>query len=245
MTSQAEGVVEALRAAIMEGRLRPGDRLVEATLVNQLDVSRNTLREAFRVLAHDQLVEHRPNRGVVVRLLTVREATDVYRTRRMMECGALRDAAVAHSLVRAAEPARAELSETRWQHKVTLVRTAVDDAYVARTAGDWFAVGSANGRFHLALAGLADNAVVDRCLRTLLSEMRLLFVVAGDAQDVHDPYVDDNAHVCALVEAGEIARASIALESYLLRAERSLVAAYAAVIESSRGRRRADFAPDC
>lgn len=235
MTSQAEGVVEALRGAIMEGRLRPGDRLVEATLVDQLDVSRNTLREAFRVLAHDQLVEHRPNRGVVVRLLTVREATDVYRTRRLIECGALRDVVAVRSVVRVSEPRLSELRETRWEQQLALVRTAVEDAYAARTAGDWFAVGSANGRFHLALAGLADNAVVDRCLQTLLSEMRLLFVVAGDAQDVHDPYVDDNAHVCALVEAGEIARASIALEDYLLRAERHLVGSYAAVVQSGGG----------
>jgi hypothetical protein len=55
----------------------------------------------------------------------------------------------------------------------------------------------------------------------------LLFLVVAAAQDVHEQYLDDNLHVAGLVEAGELVRASIALEDYLLRAEEHLVGRYA------------------
>ena len=60
-----------------------------------------------------------------------------------------------------------------------------------------------------------------------LTEMRLLFLVADEARDVHERYLQDNVHVTSLVEAGELVRASIVLEEYLLRAEQHLVGRYA------------------
>ncbi len=221
-----DGVVEHLRAAILDGRVRPGDRLAESRLVAGLGVSRNTLREAFRVLAHERLVEHVPNRGVFVRRLSVAEAREVYRTRRILELGALRESAV-----RLAEGARPSESGTdvarEWADGVAAVRDAVRDGLRARDERDWAAVGSANGRFHLALAALAGNETLDRLLRALLTEMRLLFVVVAPAREVHADYLEDNVRIAGLVEAGELARAGTVLEDYLLRAERRLVGWYA------------------
>lgn len=224
----ADAVVDTLRATIFDGRLRPGDRLDETTLVARLDISRNTLREGFRVLAHEHLVEHLPNRGVFVRRLTVKEARDVYRTRRLLECGALRESGQRLAAVPSLCPAERGAFENEWEVSISAIRSAVDAGVRARADVDWEAVGTANGRFHLALAALAGNDVIDRTLRSLLTEIRLLFLVVAAAQDVHERYLDDNLHVAALVEAGELVRASIALEDYLLRAERHLVGRYAA-----------------
>jgi DNA-binding GntR family transcriptional regulator len=223
-----EAVVDTLRATIFDGRLRPGDRLDETTLVAELDISRNTLREGFRVLAHEHLVEHLPNRGVFVRRLTVKEAGDVYRTRRLLECGALRESAQRLAVAPHLAPAGREAFERQWESSMSAIRAAVDAGVRAKAAGDWEALGTANGRFHLALASLADNDVIDRTLRSLLAEIRLLFLVVAAAQDVHERYLDDNLHVAGLVEARELVRASIALEDYLLRAEQHLVGRYAA-----------------
>lgn len=223
-----EAVVDTLRSTILDGRLRPGQRLDETTLVARLDISRNTLREAFRVLAHEHVVEHRLNRGVFVRSLTVKEARDVYQTRRLLECGALREAALRFSRgVAQPEPGRTSFQQD-WQCGLSAVRAAVDAGDLARGAADWEAVGTANGQFHLALAQLADNDVINRTLRSLLTEMRLLFLVVAAPRDVHEQYLVDNAHIVGLVEAGELVRASIALEDYLLRAEQHLVGRYAA-----------------
>ena len=73
-------LAERLRDLITEGDLTPGTRLNERTLCERLGVSRTPLREAFRVLAADGLIELQPNRGAVVVELSfddVRESFDV------------------------------------------------------------------------------------------------------------------------------------------------------------------------
>src|SRR5919112_1117058 len=65
-SSTAERVAELLRHRVIEGDLPPGHRLSEEQLVDVLHVSRNTLREAFRLLTHEGLLVHRLHRGVFV-----------------------------------------------------------------------------------------------------------------------------------------------------------------------------------
>lgn len=229
----AGALVDAVRATILDGGLRPGTRLDETRLGTQFEVSRNTLREAFRVLAHEHLVEHLPNRGVFVRRLSVREARDVYETRRLLECGALREAAGRRAESRhvLADPDR---TDEDWATRALAVTEAAEVGRQAGRRGDWDAVGTANGQFHLALAGLADNDVILRTLRSLVTEMRLLFLVVAAAREVHEPYVEDNCRIAALVESDELIRAAIVLEEYLLRAEHHLVGLYAGHLVDGR-----------
>ena len=66
-SSTADRVAELLRTHIAEGHLLPGARLPEDAIGQALGVSRNTLREAFRLLTHEKLLSHALNRGVFVR----------------------------------------------------------------------------------------------------------------------------------------------------------------------------------
>ena len=61
--SLAVALAERLRDMIIEGELPAGTRLNERALCDRLGVSRTPLREAFRVLAAEHLVELQPNRG--------------------------------------------------------------------------------------------------------------------------------------------------------------------------------------
>lgn len=85
-TSTAERVADILRGRVAEGYFRPGERLAEDAIGKALGVSRNTLREAFRLLTHERLLVHELNRGVFVRILAVEDVEDIYRTRRLVEC---------------------------------------------------------------------------------------------------------------------------------------------------------------
>lgn len=69
-----EAVTSRLRDLIVEGQLPEGSRIIERELIDQLRVSRTPLREAFKVLAAEGLVEILPNRGAVVSQLGPREA---------------------------------------------------------------------------------------------------------------------------------------------------------------------------
>lgn len=82
--------VEAIRAQIMDGTLREGQRLVERELCEQLDISRNTLREAYRQLEAEGFVEMRPHKGPTVRRITDREARSLYELRQALEGLAIR-----------------------------------------------------------------------------------------------------------------------------------------------------------
>jgi DNA-binding GntR family transcriptional regulator len=68
----------ALRDAIMEGHLAPGQKLVEAELVAAMDCSRPSLREALRDLAAERLVELIPNRGAFVTKLGRKEIEQIH-----------------------------------------------------------------------------------------------------------------------------------------------------------------------
>jgi DNA-binding GntR family transcriptional regulator len=65
--------------------VRPGERLVEARIAEDLGLSRTPVREALRLLASEGLVRFEPNRGASVRSLTVAEVGDLYELRARLE----------------------------------------------------------------------------------------------------------------------------------------------------------------
>lgn len=70
--------VSQLRADIMNGNLRPGQKLIEADLCSQMGISRPSLREALRVLEAEKLIELVPNRGPSVAGLGEREIEEIH-----------------------------------------------------------------------------------------------------------------------------------------------------------------------
>jgi len=80
-----ERIADRLKSRILDGRLVPGQRLISRDLVEQLGISRGSLREAFRRLESDGLVDIVPNRGAVVRKLSATEVAQVYQIREALE----------------------------------------------------------------------------------------------------------------------------------------------------------------
>lgn len=80
-----ERLVEHLREGILYGRYAAGQRLIEADLTRVFGVSRGPLREAFRRLSAEGLIESIPNRGAVVRRLTRKETRELFEIRTALE----------------------------------------------------------------------------------------------------------------------------------------------------------------
>ena len=76
--SLADGVREALVQAVLDGQFAPGDRLIEANIARDLDVSRGPIREAFRELSELGLLVLTPHRGARVAVLAERDAHEIY-----------------------------------------------------------------------------------------------------------------------------------------------------------------------
>jgi DNA-binding GntR family transcriptional regulator len=78
-------VADRLRQSIVSGRLRPGTRLIERELIAATGVSRTVVRETLRELETEGLVAMIPNKGPIVRELTLAEAADLYSIRAVLE----------------------------------------------------------------------------------------------------------------------------------------------------------------
>lgn len=88
--TQTEWVVQALREAILSGEIRPGERLRQEEVAQQLGTSPTPVREAFRQLEVEGLVVHLPHKGVRVTELSVEDIQEVYLIRSTLESLAAR-----------------------------------------------------------------------------------------------------------------------------------------------------------
>ncbi len=212
MTEDEEGLPLAdrlarhIRTLLISGELSPGQRLSEAAFSERFDVSRNSLREAFRLLTKDGLLRHEANRGVFVTVPSMASVIDIYRVRRMLECGALRQAWQQHPAIR-------------------VMRDAVTEGQQKRDAGDWVGVGSANMIFHTAIIDLSDSARLTEFYERISAELRLCFGLLNDPEHLHSPFVDMNDAIVTLLEQGKPAEAAAQMETYLNLAERTMLKA--------------------
>jgi DNA-binding GntR family transcriptional regulator len=210
-SSTAERVAAILRDRITVGQLPPGTRLVEEAIGDALGVSRNTLREAFRLLTHERLLVHELNRGVFVRTLSEQDVVELYRVRRLIEIAALRSLGDAAGL----EGGLAKVAES------------VAEAELAAKEGRWQDVGTANLRFHRALVDLAGSTRIEEFMAQILAELRLVFHVMENPRRFHEPYIGRNRELLEALRAGDVTRAETLLGEYLDDAESQLVQAHA------------------
>ncbi|MFG2870584.1 GntR family transcriptional regulator [Streptomyces sp. NPDC048338] len=211
-TSTAERVADILRTRIAEGFFPPGTRLSEDSIGGALGVSRNTLREAFRLLTHERLLVHELNRGVFVRVLAVEDVADLYRTRRLVECAVVRG-----------------LGEPPFPLEGLV--EAVREGEKAAGATDWKGVSTANIHFHRELVALAGSARTDELMRGVLAELRLAFHTVHDPRGLHEPYLVRNREILDALRAGDLATAERLLARYLDDSRARIVEVYARAVE--------------
>src|SRR5258708_35674454 len=77
----AEFAAEQIRQAIITGKFKPGDRLIEQQLTDLINVSRHPVREALRLLSREGFVELRRNRGALVSAVDPASVVEVYNIR--------------------------------------------------------------------------------------------------------------------------------------------------------------------
>lgn len=206
--SVAQSVSEQLSDWITEGGFAPGSRVSEAAVGARLGVSRNTVREAFRLLAHDGLLVHEFNRGVFVPQVTSAAIRDVYRLRRIIE----------PQVVRSLTPPD--------RHRLGRVHDAVQAAKTAMADEDWTRVGTANMHFHRSLVALAGSERLDAMMRRLGAELRLLLAVIVDPRFLYEPFVERNEHLYEMLRGSRFGEAADRLEDYLADSEGAILAAF-------------------
>jgi DNA-binding GntR family transcriptional regulator len=148
----------ALRQAIVERELRPGQRLVERELTDMMQVSRATVREALRELEAEGLVTVIPQRGAVVASISMQEAADIYEAR-----AAIESLIVARFVERTDDGHIRRLADT-----LIPLREAIS---AGRPVGELLA---AKDQFYEVLLDGANSAVLSTLLSSLQARVSLL-----------------------------------------------------------------------
>jgi DNA-binding GntR family transcriptional regulator len=179
-----ERVVEIVRQAIFDFKLRPGERLIERELIQQLGVSRTTVRDVLARLAAEGLVTIIPQKGAIVSVLTLEEAADIYEMRASLE-----GLAVRRFVERASPDVLAELRGTLAE----IERTSVDEVDTGEAL-------AAKDRFYEVLLQGARSSRLTNILTSLQGQVRLL---RATSLSVPGRAVEAAAEIRAVIEAIE------------------------------------------
>ncbi len=193
-----EEATDRLRDLIVQGRLVAGARLNERLLTAQLGLSRTPLREAFKVLATEGLVELLPNRGAIVSQL------DPVRLAESLAVMGSLEALAGELACRNATDA--QLSEIRALHYEML-------AYHAR--GDLAGYFKFNQAIHLKLVKYSGNAVLYNTYRQMNVNVRRARYMANLSQERWDAAVREHEEILAALGARDIERLKALLSDHL------------------------------
>ncbi len=193
-----ETVAARLRDLIVEGHLPEGSRIVEKQLCEQLQVSRTPLREAFKVLAVEGLIEIQPNRGAIVSRIGAREARDMLTVISRLE-------ALAGELA-CASATDAEIAGVRVLHDRMM------DLFAKRDRPHYFAV---NQSIHLEIVRIARNDVLRAMHAQLHARMKRIRFRGNDIPHNWAAAVADHEKIIAALEARNGPRLAALLEKHL------------------------------
>jgi DNA-binding GntR family transcriptional regulator len=146
-------VYRMLREAIVDGRLQPNERLVEADLAHRFGAGRTAIRAALVRLDQEGLAERQPNRGARVRLVSDREALEIEEVRVALEQMLAR-----HAATRITERNVAEL------------RAILREMSARVEAGDPLGYSELNAQFHEMIWAIADQSVASTLVANLKSQ---------------------------------------------------------------------------
>lgn len=202
-----------IRRWIVEGHLRPDERLVEQRLAEDLALSRTPVREALRMLQSEGLVRFEPNRGARVRSLTVADIADLYELRGRLEAMAAELAATRST---PEQLARLDAAEADFAAAVTAARHGDIDAVRQ--------VFHHNDVFHLTLLEAAHH---DRLTQALVRTVdhTLVFQAFRHYDDAGmDRSVVFHGLIAEEIRRGEGARAGRLMHEHVLQGRDRLLA---------------------
>ncbi|MES0070472.1 GntR family transcriptional regulator [Mesorhizobium sp. M0074] len=204
--SLAESVAARIRELLIAGEFAPGEKLSEQQVAARFGISRNTLREVFRLLTSQRLLTYVPNRGVFVVAPDEAAVIDIYRVRSVIQKGAVQVATWGH-------PA------------ISRMRLLVEQGREVGSYANWRQVGTINMEFHRAMVELCDSTRLNAIFDLVLAELRLVFGQLEETAHLHEPYIGLNASLVCALEEGNLPAALLQLDLYLVKSERAVLAA--------------------
>lgn len=194
--SLREFIRDTLLDRIARGALPPGQRIVEATLVQEFSISATPVREAIRELAAMGVLEAQNNKGASVRQVSLAETIEGFEVRAALEALA----------ARAASP--------RLQGKCRPLRQTAAAIVESARRRDFAEFQEHNQRFHRLIVEAAGNSVLLKTWDSLFFQVRTRFTM--DYLQSADPVAIAREHIliAGALDAGDSAQAAALLASH-------------------------------
>ncbi len=192
-----------LSEQIFAGAYAPGTPLREGELAARFEVSRHVIREVLRTLAADGLVDYASFRGARVPVLTEADARDIYRARRMVECGPEAMSAL---------PDRKTIGRIHREFSAAV------------KAADFARAFDLDVAFHREILAASGSPRASAWLAGLMQALRLAHLVAPSFnRQAFTASVAQHGAIGEAMEAGDAEEARQAMKRHLDAAEASLI----------------------
>ncbi len=202
--SVADQVATLLRQRILEGEFRPGTQLQELPLASSLGVSRNTMREAIRILSLEGLLRRTLHRGAAVSQLSAEDAREIYQLRRMLELPAVLAA-------RRPDP-----------DVVQELHGTVEQYEQAVQARNWTRAVNHDLHFHSLLIRFHNNKRLDAFYKNMLGELRVGMVLVDSSHDNPGALIPVHRKMYQCLSTGKLKQCAALLEQHLEDSEARL-----------------------
>ena len=196
--SMADQIADHIQRSIFEGRILPGDRLIENEIAKQLNVSRTPTREAFRILASQGLVEITSNRGVRVTVITQTDLADLFEMRLLLEQYCLR------KFVRNATGTEIQDLEAVLQKMAKAVADNDNSAYLKHSVN-----------FHAYYIDKCRNKRLISIFEILRNNIHCAQIFYMRKATARKESVEEHRAIWAAIKAGSIKKAETALSEHL------------------------------
>ncbi|MDD2388623.1 MAG: GntR family transcriptional regulator [Desulfobacterales bacterium] len=200
--SVTEAAIELIRKKIILGEFAPGEKLIEMKLSSDFNISRPPLREAFRVLQQEGQIISVPRKGIYVRELSIKEITDIFQFRQLIELDALRHLEQANiRKIPEMEKLLVEIKESRFQNSLT-----PENIYRSQKL-------SLN--FHKTLVDTLNNSYISRNITTLIRNLsRYIYIYFSDAKNSNQAH-NDHEKIFESIKNGDYQTARKQLTAHL------------------------------
>jgi DNA-binding GntR family transcriptional regulator len=189
-TTRRAEVVGKLRRAILNGQLRPGEKVNELRIAEQMRISRAPLREAIRELVQEGLLTNIPYAGAYVIAVTAKDIEDAYSFHHALEEFALDRV----------WPIRDERFRAELDRRHLAVKTATE-------AVDLTGQIEAALKLHGLIYEWADNALVLDAWLRLANRLQMIFALHQQARDEPVPEIDMHEDYVRLLKGDDLAAA--------------------------------------
>jgi DNA-binding GntR family transcriptional regulator len=199
MTLAADKLIAQITQEISSGVLRPGDQLEESALVAKFGVSRTPIREAIRAMVGLGLLETRPRKGAIVRVLTTKELLDLFEVGAGLEGMACRLAAAALT-----------------QKHAEAIEKALEKCNLAAQTSDKVLYSMANLEFHAAIHAATDNHWLIEQLQNIGIHINPYRSLPYDIRGRLAKSTEEHAVICKAILSGEGEKASELMRDHIM-----------------------------